>query len=52
MGTGVCCKGWLDEREGREYALTLYFHLRKIGRISAKVHLYPYAPPDYFCALN
>ena len=43
--------GWMKGK-GTEYALTLYFHLRKIGRISVKIHLYPYAPPDYFCDLN
>ena len=45
-------RGEEDDGEGTEYALTLYFHLRKIGRISVKIHLYPYAPPDHFCALN
>ena len=38
--------------QGTEYVLTLYFHLRKIGRVSVKIHLYPYSTPDYLCDLN
>ena len=41
--------GWWDDGEGTESALRLHFHLRKIGRIYIKIHLYPYAPPDYLC---
>ena len=43
--------GWMRGK-GPEYALRLYFHLRKIGRVSIKIHLYPYSRPDYFCDLN
>ena len=31
--------GWLVEGERREYALRLYFHLRKTGRVSIKIHI-------------
>ena len=41
--------GWWGEVEGTESALRLHFHLRKIGRIYIKIHLYPYTPPDYLC---
>ena len=51
-GRGFVGWRWLDEGEGTEYALTLYFHLRTIGRISIKIHLYPYAPPNYFFDFN
>ena len=48
-GGEIVGSGWLDEGE---YALRLYLYLRKIGRISIKIHLYPYSPRDYFCYLN
>ena len=32
--------GWWDVGEGAESALRLHFHLRKIGRIYIKIHLY------------
>ena len=51
--TGYARRGGAWGRgQGTEYVLTLYFHLRKIGRVSVKIHLYPYATPDYFCDLN
>ena len=45
---GVC----LAEGEGTEYGLRLYFHLRRMGGISIKIHLYPQTPRNYFCDLN
>ena len=47
-GGWVVGKGWLDDGERTESTLRLYFDLRKIGRISVKIHLYPYTPPDPF----
>ena len=44
--------GWWDEGEGTESALRLHFHLRKIGRIYIKIHLYPYTPPHYLRDFN
>ena len=49
---GGCCVGWWDEGVGTDSALRLHFHLRKIGRIYNKNHLYPYTPPDYLCDFN
>ena len=47
-----CWVGWWDEGKGTESALRLHFHLRKIGRIHIKIHLYPYTPSDYLCDFN
>ena len=44
--------GWWDEGEGTETVHRLHFHLRKIGRIYIKIHLYSYTPPDYLCDFN
>ena len=52
MVWGGCWVGWWNEGEGTESALRLHFHLRKIGRIYIKIHLYPYTPPDYLCDFN
>ena len=52
MVGGGCWVGWSGEGEGTESPLRLHFHLRKIGRICIKIHLYPYTPPDYLCDFN
>ena len=39
MGVGLFVLEWLDDGEGTESALRLYFHLRKIGRISTQIHI-------------
>ena len=44
--------GWEDEGEGTESAIRVHFHLRKIGKLHIKIHLYTYTTPDYLCDFN